>query len=39
VSAVSFGLNKQDRAVLFDPVILNNPIGVQVLGICSARHW
>ena len=36
MSAVSFGLNKQDRAVLFDPVILNNPIGVQVLGICSA---
>jgi Na+-transporting NADH:ubiquinone oxidoreductase subunit D len=30
------GLSKQDRAVLFDPVILNNPIGVQVLGICSA---
>ena len=36
MSAVGFGLNKQDRAVLFDPVILNNPIGVQVLGICSA---
>ena len=36
MSAVSFGLSKQDRAVLFDPVILNNPIGVQVLGICSA---
>jgi Na+-transporting NADH:ubiquinone oxidoreductase subunit D len=35
VSAV-LGLSKQDRAVLFDPVILNNPIGVQVLGICSA---
>jgi Na+-transporting NADH:ubiquinone oxidoreductase subunit D len=30
------GLSKRDRAVLFDPVILNNPIGVQVLGICSA---
>ena len=29
-------LSKQDRSVLFDPVILNNPIGVQVLGICSA---
>jgi hypothetical protein len=23
------GLSKRDRAVLFDPVILNNPIGVQ----------
>jgi Na+-transporting NADH:ubiquinone oxidoreductase subunit D len=30
------GLSKRDRAVLFDPIILNNPIGVQVLGICSA---
>jgi len=36
VSATMPGLSKQDRAVLFDPVILNNPIGVQVLGICSA---
>jgi Na+-transporting NADH:ubiquinone oxidoreductase subunit D len=36
VSATTLGLSKQDRAVLFDPVILNNPIGVQVLGICSA---
>jgi Na+-transporting NADH:ubiquinone oxidoreductase subunit D len=36
VSATTLGLTKQDRAVLFDPVILNNPIGVQVLGICSA---
>jgi Na+-transporting NADH:ubiquinone oxidoreductase subunit D len=36
VSAITLGLSKQDRAVLFDPVILNNPIGVQVLGICSA---
>ena len=35
MSAV-LGLSKQDRAVLFDPIILNNPIGVQVLGICSA---
>ena len=24
------------RRILFDPVLLNNPIGVQVLGICSA---
>jgi Na+-transporting NADH:ubiquinone oxidoreductase subunit D len=29
-------LTKQDRATLLDPVIINNPIGVQVLGICSA---
>jgi Na+-transporting NADH:ubiquinone oxidoreductase subunit D len=36
VSAIMAGLSKRDRAVLFDPVILNNPIGVQVLGICSA---
>jgi len=36
VSATMPGLSKRDRAVLFDPVILNNPIGVQVLGICSA---
>ena len=35
MSAV-LGLSKQDRSVLLDPVILNNPIGVQVLGICSA---
>ncbi|MDP2008156.1 MAG: NADH:ubiquinone reductase (Na(+)-transporting) subunit D [Rubrivivax sp.] len=24
------------RAILLDPVLMNNPIGVQVLGICSA---
>ena len=30
------GFSRQDRAVLVDPIILNNPIGVQVLGICSA---
>ena len=35
MSAV-LGLSKQDRSVLLDPIILNNPIGVQVLGICSA---
>jgi Na+-transporting NADH:ubiquinone oxidoreductase subunit D len=29
-------LSKQDRAVLLDPVAVNNPIGVQALGICSA---
>ena len=36
MNGVTLGLNKQDRAVLLDPVIINNPIGVQVLGICSA---
>ena len=36
MSAISLGLSKQDRSVLFDPVVINNPIGVQVLGICSA---
>jgi Na+-transporting NADH:ubiquinone oxidoreductase subunit D len=36
VSAISLGLSKRDRSVLFDPVVINNPIGVQVLGICSA---
>jgi Na+-transporting NADH:ubiquinone oxidoreductase subunit D len=30
------GLSKHDRAVLLDPVTVNNPIGVQALGICSA---
>jgi Na+-transporting NADH:ubiquinone oxidoreductase subunit D len=34
MSAVLLG--REDRKVLFDPLILNNPIGVQVLGICSA---
>ena len=34
MSAVLF--SKEDRSVLVDPIILNNPIGVQVLGICSA---
>ena len=29
-------LGPRQRAILFDPVLLNNPIGVQVLGICSA---
>jgi Na+-transporting NADH:ubiquinone oxidoreductase subunit D len=32
----SFFLSRQDRAVLLDPVAINNPIGVQALGICSA---
>ncbi len=26
----------RQRAILLDPVLMNNPIGVQVLGICSA---
>ncbi len=26
----------KQRAILLDPVLMNNPIGVQVLGICSA---
>ena len=31
----------KQRAILLNPVLLNNPIGVQVLGICSApaRCW
>ena len=29
-------LDTQDRSALFDPLLVNNPIGVQVLGICSA---
>jgi Na+-transporting NADH:ubiquinone oxidoreductase subunit D len=29
-------LGARERAVLLDPVLVNNPIGVQVLGICSA---
>jgi Na+-transporting NADH:ubiquinone oxidoreductase subunit D len=29
-------LSGADRKVLLEPLILNNPIGVQVLGICSA---
>jgi Na+-transporting NADH:ubiquinone oxidoreductase subunit D len=36
VNGIGLPLTKQDRATLFDPVIINNPIGVQVLGICSA---
>src|SRR5512145_3296735 len=34
MSAVPMG--REERKVLFDPLIINNPIGVQVLGICSA---
>ncbi|MDP1649906.1 MAG: NADH:ubiquinone reductase (Na(+)-transporting) subunit D [Rubrivivax sp.] len=29
-------LDARERAVLFDPLFVNNPINVQVLGICSA---
>lgn len=29
-------LGKEERAALIAPIITNNPIGVQVLGICSA---
>jgi Na+-transporting NADH:ubiquinone oxidoreductase subunit D len=36
VNGIGLPLTKQDRAALLDPVIINNPIGVQVLGICSA---
>ena len=34
VAATFFG--KGERTALFAPIIANNPIGVQVLGICSA---
>jgi Na+-transporting NADH:ubiquinone oxidoreductase subunit D len=36
VSAISAVFGKGERAALFAPIIANNPIGVQVLGICSA---
>ena len=29
-------LSKNDRKVLLDPLFNNNPIALQVLGICSA---
>ena len=29
-------LGKDERKVLFDPLLNNNPIALQVLGICSA---
>ena len=34
VTPSAFG--KRERAALLDPILTNNPIGVQVLGICSA---
>ena len=35
-AAGSLAIGRRERSVLLDPVITNNPIGVQVLGICSA---
>ena len=35
-AAESLAIGRRERSVLLDPVITNNPIGVQVLGICSA---
>jgi Na+-transporting NADH:ubiquinone oxidoreductase subunit D len=34
MAAIPF--SREDRRALIDPLIINNPIGVQVLGICSA---
>ncbi len=34
MAAIPF--SREDRRALVDPLIINNPIGVQVLGICSA---
>ena len=34
MSAIPLG--REDRKVLLEPLVINNPIGVQVLGICSA---
>jgi Na+-transporting NADH:ubiquinone oxidoreductase subunit D len=34
MSAIPMG--REERKALIDPLIINNPIGVQVLGICSA---
>lgn len=36
MSVVPTVVNRQSRAALLDPIVVNNPIGVQVLGICSA---
>lgn len=33
---MGIGLDKSDRKVLLDPLFNNNPIALQVLGICSA---
>ena len=36
VSKPASKFGPEEKAILLDPVLLNNPIGVQVLGICSA---
>ena len=36
MSMAALALGKRERSALVDPIIANNPIGVQVLGICSA---
>mgnify|MGYP000881684905 CR=1 FL=1 len=33
---MGMGLDKADRKILLDPIFNNNPIALQVLGICSA---
>jgi len=35
MSMAALALGKRQRSALIDPIIANNPIGVQVLGICS----
>ena len=35
-AAPGWRLGKEERTILLDPLLVNNPIGVQVLGICSA---
>jgi Na+-transporting NADH:ubiquinone oxidoreductase subunit D len=36
MSAFGMSFGKRERSILLAPVLANNPIGVQVLGICSA---
>ncbi|GIL06018.1 MAG: Na(+)-translocating NADH-quinone reductase subunit D [Betaproteobacteria bacterium] len=36
MSASGIGFGQRERSILLAPVLANNPIGVQVLGICSA---
>ncbi|MFN3565580.1 MAG: NADH:ubiquinone reductase (Na(+)-transporting) subunit D [Burkholderiaceae bacterium] len=36
MSAFGIAFGKRERSILLAPVLANNPIGVQVLGICSA---
>ena len=33
---MGIGLDKAERKILLDPLFNNNPIALQVLGICSA---